>query len=172
MVHTCKVKLQGLLKTKTLQRHGSFGESEVAKSPANAPNNLSEQTLPKSPIAEHNTKNNVEISLDSIEDDRTESRGINTTTTTTITTTDNEKTLKCEDLNGNCEENITKSHPGAIWDIFRREDVPKLIEYMRVHWEEFGMADNIINDSVSPILLYFYSVNEMFCNRGLLRYDA
>ncbi|KVH89577.1 JmjC domain-containing protein [Cynara cardunculus var. scolymus] len=148
LVHTCEVKLPGLLKTKTLQRHGSLGESEVAKSPEKAPDNLSEQMLPKSPIAEHSTKNDGEISLDSIEDDRTESQGISITTTTIPTTTDDEKTLKCEDLNRNCEETLRKSHPGAIWDIFRREDVPKLIEYMRVHWEEIGMADNIINDSV------------------------
>ncbi|XP_076885436.1 E3 ubiquitin-protein ligase JMJ24-like [Bidens hawaiensis] len=93
----------------------------------------------KSPIVEHDTKND-EINIDLIEDDTTESIG--------ISNTDNEKAIKCEDLNTICEEMFTTSQPGAIWDIFRREDVPKLIEYMRLHWNEFGLPDDIITDSV------------------------
>ncbi|KAI3800363.1 hypothetical protein L1987_28453 [Smallanthus sonchifolius] len=95
---------------------------------------------PKSPISEHDTKNDEEINIDSIEDVATETLGLNNT--------NNEKALKYEDLNTICEENFTKSQPGAIWDIFRREDVPKLIEYMRLHWKEFGIPDDIIIDSV------------------------
>nr|KAJ0198003.1 hypothetical protein LSAT_V11C700350520 [Lactuca sativa] len=71
--------------------------------------------------------NNEDLIIDSIED---------------------EKTLKCEDLNGTSEET---SRPGAIWDIYRREDVPKLIEYMRLHWNEFGVSDhNIMDDDSVP----------------------
>ncbi|XP_076942752.1 E3 ubiquitin-protein ligase JMJ24-like [Bidens hawaiensis] len=93
----------------------------------------------KSSIVEHDMKND-EINIDLIEDDTTESIGIGNT--------NNEKALKCEDLNTICEEMFTTSQPGTIWDIFRREDVPKLIEYMRFHWNEFGLPDDIIIDSV------------------------
>ncbi|GJY04294.1 lysine-specific demethylase JMJ25 isoform X1 [Tanacetum coccineum] len=96
----------------------------------------------------NNMKNDRETNIDLMKDDRSESRGISTTMNTPITTTDDEKVLKCEDLNKTCEENFNKSLPGAIWDIFRREDVPKLIEYTRLHSNEFGIPDNIINDSV------------------------
>ncbi|MFS7933119.1 putative transcription factor interactor and regulator C2H2 family [Helianthus anomalus] len=95
---------------------------------------------PKSPIAEHDAKNDEEINIDLMEVDTTETLG--------ISDTGNEKALKCEDLNTISEGTFTKSQPGAIWDIFRREDVPKLVEYMRLHWNEFGFPDDIIIDSV------------------------
>ncbi|KAI3710317.1 hypothetical protein L2E82_40095 [Cichorium intybus] len=81
---------------------------------------------------EVNTKNNDELIIDSIEDGRTE----------------NEKALKCEDLNRISEETVTNNRPGAIWEIYRREDVPKLVEYMKLHWDEFGVSDNVMDDSV------------------------
>lgn len=44
---------------------------------------------------------------------------------------------------------MEKAPAGALWDVFRREDTPKLVEYINMHREDFENADNIINDYVS-----------------------
>ncbi|PIA30424.1 hypothetical protein AQUCO_05600108v1 [Aquilegia coerulea] len=38
-----------------------------------------------------------------------------------------------------------KSHVGAIWDVFHRQDVPNLIEYLMVHWKDLR------NPTVRPL---------------------
>ncbi|KAG2331124.1 hypothetical protein Bca52824_002304 [Brassica carinata] len=54
-----------------------------------------------------------------------------------------------KDTNGNADESSKAAHGGAVWDIFRREDVPKLIEYLTRHKHEFRHLYNKPVKSVS-----------------------
>lgn len=56
-----------------------------------------------------------------------------------------------KETNGNANESSEGVHGGAVWDIFRREDVPKLIEYLERHKHEFRHFFNEPVESVSTI---------------------
>ncbi|GFZ02979.1 JmjC domain protein JMJ24 [Actinidia rufa] len=58
-------------------------------------------------------------------------------------TTLEENTVNCEDLSRVSGEIFQNTHPGAVWDVFRRQDVPKLMEYLRVHWKDFGKTERV-----------------------------
>ncbi|KAL0317999.1 UNVERIFIED_CONTAM: Lysine-specific demethylase [Sesamum angustifolium] len=54
--------------------------------------------------------------------------------------------LKDHLQNGKSSEDI--AHGAAVWDIFRRQDVPKIIEYLQKHQKEFRHYNNSLVDSV------------------------
>ncbi|CAE6143021.1 unnamed protein product [Arabidopsis arenosa] len=47
-----------------------------------------------------------------------------------------------KETDGNANERSKAVHGGAVWDIFRREDVPKLIQFLKRHKHEFRHINN------------------------------
>jgi len=60
------------------------------------------------------------------------------------------------------ESSSEGNHGAAVWDIFRRQDVPKLIEYLQKHWREFH---HINNRPVNSVRIY----SELICRIVHLR---
>ena len=42
-----------------------------------------------------------------------------------------------------------KTHPGVLWGVFHRQDVPILTKNLKIHWKEFGKSDDLGNEFVS-----------------------
>jgi lysine-specific demethylase 3 len=53
-----------------------------------------------------------------------------------------------KETDGNTNERSKAVHGGAVWDIFRREDVPKLIQFLKRHEHEFRHFNNEPLESV------------------------
>jgi lysine-specific demethylase 3 len=62
----------------------------------------------------------------------------------------NERIRDADVDEGSCSDSL---HGGALWDIYRREDVPKLKEYLIKHVAEFRHFNDKPIDSVSVLLL-------------------
>ncbi|KAL8511443.1 hypothetical protein ACS0TY_018013 [Phlomoides rotata] len=54
--------------------------------------------------------------------------------------------------NKSSEKILEKVQAGAHWDIFHREDVPKLMEYISMHWADLGIAGYANDEYVSRSL--------------------
>lgn len=144
LVHTCEVKLKGLEKTAVEPMQNDFEEPEAIKLYNDPPLSLSNEGSPKLSVGEHEKQVEQEGSLDLAKEEGTDS---------VATSMAEKEIVSCEDLNGDTNNFSGKSCPGAIWDVFRRQDVPQLLEFLKVHWKEFGRPDGLTYDSVCFLLL-------------------
>ncbi|KAE8651612.1 lysine-specific demethylase JMJ25 [Cucumis sativus] len=65
---------------------------------------------------------------------------------------------------------VSEKSSAVIWDVFRRKDVPKLTEYLRLHWKEFRKPVNI-NDDLILRPLYDGALYLDGHHKGKLKHD-
>ncbi|KAJ1377641.1 Zinc finger, RING-type [Sesbania bispinosa] len=138
LVHTSEAKLKDWQRTKIEMIQKAHKESEV-KGSRGDPQICSGGSSPDSSL---NTKN-IELDLESNQNDSIMDQGFE------IYSNAEGNVAKCElpfRQNGDVSE---KTHPGVLWDVFRRQDIPKVTEYLKMHWKELGKSDDIVNEFVT-----------------------
>ena len=143
LVHACEVKLKDGQRENIEKIQKTFDEAEAKESPGGPQISL-EAGSPKLSLRVQDRLNEYE-ELDTNMNERIDGEVIETSITL------EENTVNREDLNRASGEIFQNTHPGAVWDVFRRQDVPKLMEYLRVHWKDFGKTESLVNKCVSLI---------------------
>lgn len=139
LVHSREVKLKGQQQANVEEIHKACGELEV-------------QGLSEHPCIGFNDKNPLRFPYDGC--DRRDLYRAKLDINLDEQIEESEfQTLDLGRQNTEREVISSDSRAGATWDVFRREDIPKLAEYLRVHWIEFGKSDAVVNDHV---MLPFY----------------
>lgn len=142
LVHTSEVKLKGRQEEKIEKGKEASMESEAKESPGDVQTSLDEGRTPDLSLGGHDQQGDHGEKLNNDKDEEMEDQGIDTTCSVEA------KTVNCENLHRDNGDISQITHPGALWDVFRRQDVPKLIEYLQIHWEEFGKPTSATTDSV------------------------
>ncbi|TXG49050.1 hypothetical protein EZV62_024925 [Acer yangbiense] len=139
LVHTCEMKLQ---KTKVENIQSSSAECEVNESTGNPQKGLDEESLPDLSLGGHDIENEDGEKSTADENEMMEDHGIEVAARKEEIVNSEQSNIDGVDISEEC-------HPGAYWDVFRRQDVPKLIEYLQEHWMDFGKSESLINDFVT-----------------------
>ncbi|KAF3678357.1 hypothetical protein FXO38_03296 [Capsicum annuum] len=142
LVHISEVKPKGWQKTKIEKTQKTFAESDHKGFLGdNALNVLSERDFSKF-LPGGDRRNSQDADIDS---NSNESMVDHESIITSQIDVDN---FSDEDLNGSSLNSSGSSHYGAFWDIFRRQDVSMLNEYLRFNWKKHGDSDHLADDSV------------------------
>uniref|UniRef100_A0A6N2KV90 JmjC domain-containing protein n=1 Tax=Salix viminalis TaxID=40686 RepID=A0A6N2KV90_SALVM len=151
LVHTCEAK------TRHCHDNGSLDPEK----------SLEEERLPDISLGGHNLQDEVKTAAEknekmedqgvyntaSIEElERIEDQGTERTTSvpeaerTEITRMEVVEGMEDQQLRKNHDDIPVETYAGVSWDIFRRQDVPKLTDYLRTRCKDLWKPDNTVHD--------------------------
>lgn len=152
LVHTCDVKLSGQQRTTIEKMPHSFKEFQEKDSQGDGKVGVDDSRLPDLSLGECSLENEHCKSLDENKDEEMTDQGIDNTSSV-----EGDAVIGSRS-NENGEDAPEKTRPGVSWDVFRRQDVPKVTEYLRTHQKEFGVPDSETYDFVSFCLIFTSSL--------------
>ncbi|KAI5587268.1 E3 ubiquitin-protein ligase JMJ24 isoform X4 [Populus trichocarpa] len=152
LVHTCEAK------AKHCQENGSFDPEK----------SLEEGRLPDISLGGRNIQED-EVKTAAEKNEKMEDQGVDNTTsieeleriedqgaerTTSVPEVERTETIRMEEVEGMEGQQLRKNHDdipveihtGVSWDVFRRQDVPKLTDYLRTRCEDLWKPDNAVHD--------------------------
>lgn len=133
-MHSTEANTQGTQRSKLEKIEKSYKESEGERSLYNEPLFNSDLNLDEKveshdkALEEHAKEKESGLRLDIMDDQ--------VCSGTEITSVEKKSSNSSHPLNDSADVQQRVS-AGAIWDVFRRQDVPKLNEFLRTHWREF-----------------------------------
>ncbi|KAI9383008.1 hypothetical protein POPTR_013G019000v4 [Populus trichocarpa] len=157
LVHTCEAKTKGSQESSSIDPEKSLDDGR----------------LPDISLDGHDIQDEVKTAAD--KDEKMEDQEVANTTsieeidriedhgaerTTGVQEVERMETTRVEEVEGMEDQQFKKDSedipvevcPGVSWDVFRRQDIPKLIDYLRTCYKDLWKPDNIVNDFVTDPL--------------------
>ncbi|GMN43873.1 hypothetical protein TIFTF001_013066 [Ficus carica] len=130
LVHTCEAKVSGQQRIKN-EKMQNIKESKERDSQGDQNVGLDVGRSSDTSLGDHSLENGDGASLEENRSERMMDQRLDNTTGV------EGDAISCEWLNRDGGDDSKKTRPGVFWDVFRRQDVPQVIEYLRIHHTEF-----------------------------------
>lgn len=147
LVHTCEAKVSGQQRIKN-EKMQNIKESKERDSQGDQNVGLDEGRSSDTSLGDHSLENGDGASLEENRSERMMDQRLDNTTGV------EGDAISCEWSNRDGGDDSKKTRPGVFWDVFRRQDVPQVIEYLRIHHTEFVDPNSEKHDLVIFILIF------------------
>ncbi|KAF2316912.1 hypothetical protein GH714_042253 [Hevea brasiliensis] len=135
LVHTHEVKLKNFEGNESLDQETSLGEGTLADLSVGRQDLQDETNTAADNDERMEEDQGVETTTMVGEVEKIDNRGVETNRMEYV------ERMKDQKLRKDNGDISAETRPGVHWDVFRRQDVPKLIDYLKKHFKDFGKFD-------------------------------